>query len=360
MPAWMQAVLSVTSDRVEMKGAAAESFVSARTSRAEQPEAMAGVHSDYVLLVADEASGIPEQVFEAAAGSMSGEHCKTLLLGNPVRGSGFFYDTHHRLKGAWKCFHLSCLDSPRVSREFIENEKLFGEDSNRYRVRVLGEFPKADDDTVIPLELVEGAQHRDTSDDVTSEEVWGLDVARFGDDATVLTKRRGRVVPLQRAWYKLDTMQTVGVVKAEYDAAEPKPKEILVDSIGVGAGVVDRLHELGLPVRGINVSESPAMGDRYRNLRAELWFKGKAWLERRDCKLPRDEMLFSELVSPRYSVTSSGKIQIEGKAEMKKRGLKSPDKADSLMITFASEAFVAQTGYSERWDKPIKRNLAVA
>ena len=124
----------------------------------------------------------------------------------------------------------------------------------------------------------------------------------------------------------------------------------MVDSIGLGSGVVDRLKELGLPVRGINVAESPSMRSQYVNLRAELWFRMKEWLEARDCKLPKDEQLFSELVAPRYSFTSVGKLKVESKQEMKKRGLPSPDRADAVILTLASEPTIAMFGkkYSSR------------
>jgi len=339
MPQLLQDQLEVKQDRIEVKDAATEAFISARTSRAEQPEALQGVHSDNVMLVGDEASGIPEQVFEAAGGSMSGHNAVTLLLGNPVRSSGFFYDTHNRLADDWVTMK-----------------------SNAYRIRVLGEFPRSDDDTVIPMELLEMASQRDVEASQHARMVWGLDVARFGSDKSALCKRQGNAVtePI-RTWKNLDLMQLTGAVVAEWEVLMPssRPAEILVDSIGLGAGVVDRLRELGLPARGINVSESPAMGQTYRNLKAELWHKAKAWLEARDCRMPKDEQLIAELATVRYSFTSSGKIQIEGKDEIRKRGLPSPDRADAFCLTFASDAVVGMYGssMSGKWSQPLRRNL---
>ena len=363
MPQLLQDQLEVKQDRIEVKGAETEAFISARTSRAEQPEALQGVHSDNVMLVADEASGIPEQVFEAAAGSMSGHAAVTLLLGNPVRSSGFFFDTHNRLTADWITMKVSCADSPRVSEAYIEEMKArYGEESNAYRIRVLGEFPRSDDDTVIPMELLEMASNRDVEASQHAKMVWGLDVARFGSDKSALCKRQGNAVtePI-RTWKNLDLMQLTGAVVAEWEVLMPssRPAEILVDSIGLGAGVVDRLRELGLPARGINVSESPAMGNTYRNLKAELWHKAKAWLEARDCRMPKDEALIAELATVRYSFTSSGKIQIEGKDEIRKRGLPSPDRADAFCLTFASDAVVGMYGssLSGKWSQPLRRNL---
>ncbi len=131
-------------------------------------------------------------------------------------------------------------------------------------------------------------------------------------------------------------MQTAGLIKAEYDQTpqHEKPSEILVDVIGIGAGVVDRCNELGLPVRGVNVAESPSVAERYMRLRDELWFKSREWLEARDCVL-KDPALVAELTSVHYKVTSGGKLQVESKDDMKKRGMDSPDLADAWNLTFA-------------------------
>ena len=360
LPDAFKEVLNVKSDRVEHTAAPSEMFISARTSRAETPEALAGVHSEHVMLIVDEASGVPEQVFEAAAGSMSGHNATTIMLSNPTRSSGTFFESQNRLADSWWTRRWSCVDSPLVSDEFIEEMKLrYGEDSNAFRIRVLGEFPQADDDTIIPFHLVETATHRDIEGDSDLPSVWGLDVSRFGNDKTALCKRQGSVVTEIRSWAGLDLMQTVGRVVAEYEALLPskQPREILVDSIGLGSGVVDRLRELGLPVRGINVAEAPSMGGTYLNLRSELWFKTKAWFEDRACKLPKDDQLVAELTGIRYSFTSSGKMKAESKDEMRKRGLASPDLADALCFTMASDAATALSGAFSSWKGEIKRNL---
>jgi hypothetical protein len=360
LPKELQELLNVKSDRVELVRAPAEAFISCRTARAETPEALAGVHSDNVLLIVDEASGVPEQVFEAAAGSMSGHNATTLMLSNPTRSSGTFFESHNRMANSWWTRTWSCVDSPLVSDEFVkEMEMRYGDTSNAFRVRVLGEFPLSDDNTIIPFHLVEAAQHRDIVVSEDTSVVWGLDVARFGSDATALCKRQGPVVTELRSWRGLDLMQTTGRVVAEYEALSPskRPTEILVDSIGVGSGVVDRLRELDLPVRGINVAESPSMGDTYMNLRSELWFKCKAWLEDRSCKLPKDDQLQAELTAIRYSFTSSGKMKAESKDEMRRRGVGSPDLADALCLTMASDAATAQAGSFKSWRGELKRGM---
>ena len=359
-PAGYRDLFNVKADRIELISDAERNFISAKTSRAEQPDALQGVHADSVLLICDEASGVPEQVYESAGGSMSAHRASMVLAGNPVRSSGYFYDTFHKLSERWKTFHVSCEATARVSEDYIEECRVrYGEESNVYRVRVLGEFPRGDDDTVIAQELITEAISRDVEPTPFGPTVWGVDVARFGSDSSALCKRKGNAItePI-RLWRNLDTMQLTGAVKAEYDSTDEKPMEIFVDSIGLGAGVVDRLRELGLPAYGINVAESPALGTQYMNLRSELWYKAKAWLEGRDVRLPRDPTLKAELATVRYSYTSSGRVKIESKGELKKRGVASPDSADAFVLTFASDAGTAIGGRSSRHTGKLKRNLA--
>ena len=360
LPKPVQGLLTVKSDRVELAAAPSEMFISARTSRAETPEALAGVHSENVLLVVDEASGVPEKVFEAAAGSMSGHNATTILLSNPTRSVGTFYESQNRMSDSWWTRRWSCVESPLVSDEFVdEMRERYGEESNAFRIRVLGEFPLADDDTIIPFHLVDAAMNRQIDIDKDRAPVWSLDPARFGTDRTAFCKRVGSVVTEIKSWRGLDLMQTVGRVMAEYEALAPssRPSEILVDSIGIGSGVVDRMRELGAPVRGVNVAESPSMGGTYNNLRTELWFKTKAWLEDRRCKLPNDDALLADLTGIRYSFSSSGQMAAESKDQMRRRGLKSPDLADAICLTMASDAAMALSGPMTSWRGELRRNL---
>ncbi len=366
LPLHARDLFEIKAESIHRIAAPEESFVSFRTSSADKPEALAGVHSGgWVLIIVDEASGVPEIIFEAAAGSMSGHNATTILTGNPVRRSGLFYETFHKLRSFWRTHHVSCVGHPNVSPDFVEQIRLtYGDLSNQYRVRVLGEFPKVDDDTVIPYELIEAALKRDvTGKHVTS--TWGLDVARKGRDACALCKRRGNVIEEKvKTWRGKDTMQTVGLVKAEWDATPitRRPLYIFVDAIGLGAGVADRLLELGLPAIAINVSESAAMADKYDRLRSELWFKGRAFLEKRDCGLAEDEELAHELSLPVFDYTSNGKIAVEPKKlTMKRTGEPSPNRADAFLLTLVNDAAVAMglTGNSAvSWKQPLQREIA--
>jgi phage terminase large subunit len=380
LPPALQTLFEVKALRIELKAAPDFSWFEARTARAENPEALQGVHCDggYVLLIADEASGVHEHIFVAAAGSMSGHNATTLLLSNPVRTSGFFFDTHNKLKDMWYTVRVSHEDSKRVSDDFVYDiSRRYGETSNAFRVRCLGEFPLADQDTIIPYEFIASARQRDLIIPPNLPEIWALDVARFGDDQNVFLKRNTLcVLPDIRHWGGVDLMQTTGKVKAAWDETPSgrRPEDILVDVIGLGAGVVDRLRELNLPVRGINVGESSAFSETYRNLRTELWFKGKEWLSTKDHVLPKceggcsntcpHELLAQELSVLRYQYTSNGKFMAESKADLKKRGHKSPDFADAFMLTFAGDPATITHGSAggngwggNNWNEPISRGL---
>jgi phage terminase large subunit len=357
LPDFLRSLIEVKSDRLELLGAPEASFVSARTSSADKPEALAGVHSEHVLLVVDEASAVPEKVFEAASGSMSGGSACTILIGNPTRNSGLFFRTHHGLKDDWFTMHVNSEEIPLVSKDFIRQiENTYGRESNAYRVRVLGEFALRDDDVLIPADLVDAAMVRDIVEDPYAPLVYGLDVARFGDDRSVLCIRKGSVVRQFYKWSGLDLMSLVGAVVAH--AQVDKPSEIVVDSIGLGAGVADRLRELGYNVRDVNVAESAAFNPQAMRLRDDLWLQARDFLRARACRLPKDDDLRMELVSPTYKFTSNGKIQVEGKDSLKKRGLRSPDLADAFCLTFASVS-AGIGGRASTWlpGVPLKRSL---
>jgi len=373
LPEAVQALLEVKSDRIELKADPNGSFISFRTSRAENPEAMQGVHSDKVLLLADEASAIPEPVFEAAVGSMSGKYATTILASNPTRSSGTFYDSHTTNAAQWFTVHV-CADVPealesahkssRITPEFVEYiSDQYGRDSNAFRVRVLGEFPRSDLDTLIPFELIDGARKRNVQVVPNAKVVWGVDVGGRTDsgDRSSLCKRRGNVVPFPvESRQGLELMQVCGWIHNEYEQTHPsdRPIEILVDSIGIGAGVASRLREVGLPAQSVNVSESPSSRQEYHRLRDELWGRALEWFRARDCSFPDDEPTISELLSVRADYNSSNKLVVESKKALRKRTKKSPDLADAFVMTFAGNAGMFNSGWapSGPWNEPIRRN----
>jgi phage terminase large subunit len=364
LPNGVRGLLEVKSDRVDLVASAGTAFLTIKTSRVETPEALAGLHSDNTLLLVDEASGVPDPVFESATGSMAGSNAQMIMAGNPLRATGYFYNAFTKMREFWTCFHVSSVDCPRVGRDWIEEKKVeYGGESNQYGARVLGEFPRGDDDTIIPLELVTSAIGRDIIQANSPPEVWGLDVARKGHNASALCRRIGRVVPAPVQLFRgLDLMQLCGRVHALYTALpeSQRPVEVCIDAIGMGGGPADRLKELGLPIRAINVAESPAVGATFFNLRSELWHKARAWFEARNVSIPKDDRLVSDLTKIRYDYTGgrSDRIQAESKKKMEARGIVSPDVGDAFCLTFAGLAARAQgQGSRMAWNKPIKRNL---
>lgn len=339
LPPFLKSMIEVTSERVMVKADPEGSFAVARTARKEKPEALQGFHAGTLSFFVEEASGVDDIIFEVASGALSTPDSWQFQFGNPTRTSGYFYRSHHQNRAQWRCYHVPCHHSSRVSPSYAASIAAeYGESSNVYRVRVLGDFPLTEDDSVISLGSVEAAIGRDIEPSDAAI-VWGLDVARFGDDSTALAKRCGnQLVEPVVEWRKLDLMQTAGRIAREWDLTpeDKRPAAINVDVIGLGGGVVDRLRELGLPVRGINVGEAPATdAARYMRLRDELWFKGRDWFETRAVRIPRDDGLISEIVVPKYKVESSGKLKVESKDDLKKRGVKSPNKADAFLLTFA-------------------------
>ncbi len=384
LPPQLQVLLEVKSMSVVLRAAPKASSFEARTARPENPEALQGIHEDegWVFILVDEASGVHEKLFESSGGSMSGHNCQTMLLSNPTRTSGFFFDTHHKVDmlDKWYRVSISHEDSTRVTDDFVEDmASRYGRDSNAFRVRALGLFPKADQDTIIPYDLVESARSRDIRVPKNLTPLWGVDIARFGEDSTVLLRRNSiAVLPEIETWEKTGLMSTAGRIYKRWKDTpyEKRPSEILIDVIGDGAGVVDRLMELGLPVRGINVSESAVYSDQYRNLRTELWFNCRDWLASKDHVLPVcdgscenrcvHDRLAAELTVLKYDHTSTGKWLAESKKDLKKRGFKSPDIADALMMTFASETATLTHGTDKsggwghrNWNQPISRDRAM-
>jgi phage terminase large subunit len=362
LPPALSELFDLKAERIELRIAPEDSFLTLRTARSEQPEAFQGLHREdgWVLVVFDEASGIPEVIYDANLSIMAGQNVQLLLFSNPIRTSGYFFDSQTKHAGQWVTGHVSAFDCPRVSQTFVDEiREEYGEDSNAYRVRVLAEFPRGDWDAIIPFELLEAAKKREAFPNPAAPMVWGLDVAEFGDDLTALCKRKGNIVPEPvRIWQGLETMQVVGVVKAAWDLTplNDRPQEILVDAIGMGSGVASRLHELGLPARAIKVSELPALtGETYTDLRTELCFLAKDWFTQRDCTIPQDEKFIAELAAIKIDPpTSGGKIRAWNKRKTKKIIRRSPDRADSFFLTFAATAATALLGGQHTaWGKPL-------
>ena len=339
LPEPLRDQIEVQAERVVVKAFPDEAFAVARTASKDNPAALQGFHSKNLCVIVDEASSVSDEAYEVGQGALSTPGALAILMGNPNKASGFFYRTHTDLRDRWWTLKVISEEVPRARHHIDDIVKAYGRDSNTFRVRVSGDFPVADDETLISLELAEAAVGRNV-EPMSVMPVWSLDPARMGVDRSALCKRRGNVVlePI-KVFQQRDTMTLAGLIVREYDdtPVDDRPHEICIDSIGIGAGVYDRLEELGLPVRAVNVSESPSIDGRYMRLRDELWDKARQWFEARNCVLPKDDALISELVAVKYGFTSAGKLKVESKDELKKRGFRSPDLADAFVMSFAAD-----------------------
>ena len=314
---------------------------------AHNPEAFAGLHNkgSRVLLVFDEASAIAEPIWETAEGALTdaGTEIVWVAFGNPTRTTGRFHACFGRFRDRWHCQQV---DSRQVSltdkAQLDQWVRDYGDDSDFVRVRVRGLFPRAGTMQLIDGESVDDAVRRvPERDNQQAPLVMGVDVARFGDDRSVIVLRRGRDA---RAWpiekhRGLDLMTLAGRV-AEI-AFERGPAAVFIDETGLGAGVVDRLRQLGVQrVHGVNFGAAAARWDGdgaktlYANKRAEMWGNLRDWL-RGGGALPDDPELRADLTGCEYGYNGQGEIQLEKKEDMKKRGLASPDIGDALALTFA-------------------------
>lgn len=353
LPDFIRDLFNWLSEEITLKADPDGSFLSARTASPENGEAFQGIHSENVLFIWDEASGIDERLFNAARGSMAAPNAYQILAGNPTRLNNTFHRAFTTNAELFTKFTVSSIGLKTVDPDFIkEVADTFGIDSNEYRVRVLGEFPDTEDESYISSAIVRSARKRQIITPSMAAVVYGVDPARQGDDRTVITRRRGlHIVEDQKVLTKKNTMQVVGEIVTmaledqnrlieEFKAAgrnllfiPPVPAAIVVDVIGIGAGVVDRLMELGYNVIAVNVSETATSEPLCHRERDALWKRGREFLEAGRCRIPDDDQLENELTAAHYQYDSNAVLKIEAKKEMKKRIGRSPDKADSFLLT---------------------------
>jgi hypothetical protein len=311
----------------------------------ENPDSYAGVHNhDGMMVIFDEASGIPDGIWSVAAGFFTEKILDRywLAFSNPRRNTGYFYES---IEGNKRDFWKSrIIDARSVegTDQAVYNQIIaeYGEDSIQARVEVYGEFPAAGEDQFISPVTVEDAFKREKYKDTTAPVVIGVDPARGGMDSTVIVVRQGRDLVAVKRYKGDDTMTTVGNV---IDAIEEyKPALTVIDEGGLGYGILDRLTEQRYKVRGVNFgwkAKNPVM---WQNKRSEMWGAMRDWLK--TAAISRDRQLKADLIGPMRKFNSSGAILLESKKDMKARGLASPDAADALAVTFAYP--VASRGYN--------------
>ena len=314
-----------------------------------QPDSFQGKHADHVLVIFDECQDIAREIWRAANTLMSGPDCYWLVIANPTKISGSFFDACH--SPDWHVETLSCLDHPNiiandivmpgVTPAFVEEYRKLGEDSPEWASRILGEFPESDEFSLITLRMIAQAAN---PCGITEDAHIGLDVARFGGDRNVLVVTKDRTVIDRIGWTGADLMETTGrAIEAMRKHAVPA-QNVHVDVIGIGAGVVDRMREQGHRVDAVNFAEAQKDDWRgifprtmlFKNRRAELYWAMRQLMADGAYTLPAEYRdIASDLTAPRYTYDSAGRIQIEAKDDIKERLGRSPDAGDAAVIALA-------------------------
>jgi len=335
-------MLSVQGEKIYVKGhrgtEGKEWYALARSapdssSKEEASVALQGFHSEYMMPIADEASGVNDHFFRALEETLTDDVNFIIMTYNPSRTMGCAYDSQHKFKDMWITKRWNCEESENVSKESIARlERKYGRESNYFRINVLGLEPESSDDTLIPLEWVQRAVDIDIESVKGDPLLVGVDVAREGNDKSVILSRRGPVVEMVKDYANKDTMELSGLVSIFI--ADNDPSAVAIDVIGVGGGVVDRLKEIGHRVTSVNVANKARKPEKFKRLRDELWWKVREAFENSKIKIPNDEELIYELSNIKYEVESSGKVKVESKGKMKERGVSSPNKADALVMTY--------------------------
>lgn len=321
-------------------------FMAARTwakgaDASQQANTLAGIHADYVLFILDECGGIPDSVMSAAEGGLStGIECKLLIGGNPTHLEGPLYRALTKERALWHVTEVSGdpddpKRSPRIGIEWARDQiAKYGRDHPYVLVNVLGQFPPSQSNSLISLAVVLDAQKRQITDAEYKSEpkVIGVDVARSDNgDRSVIQVRQGRVAFRPQVLRTRDLMVLVDNIAKQ--VKDTNADALFVDSTGVGAGVADRLNQLGFHCVGVNFSEAAANPMAHLNKRVEMWDNMRAWLPTA-CAYDSPE-LAAELTAPTYWYDGQNKLRLESKEDIVGRGLPSPDLGDALALTFA-------------------------
>lgn len=351
----LKTLLKWTKTKVEVRGYSERWFATART--ATTAENMQGFHEDNMLFIIDEASGVSDEIIEAILGTLSGKNNKLLMCGNPTKTSGVFFDSHNRDRALFKTYRVSSLDCPRTNKENINAmlEK-YGRNSNFARVRIYGDFPEQEDDVFITLSALERSANTVIDEKPVPVTVRiGCDVARYGDDKTIIGVKVDEKVSFYEKAQGQDTMRTADNIALCYKKlidrySQYKGKIIVtVDDGGVGGGVVDRLRRICKAdpktygrMKVVPVKFGMRIRHRYyydtttymmavvKELLSDTDKNGEA--KPIELVLPKDDDLIAQLSCRKYTMTENSVIKIESKKEMKARGLPSPDEADCVLL----------------------------
>jgi hypothetical protein len=323
-------------------------------------EAFAGTHEKHVLIIYDEASGIPDMIWEVTEGAMTTPGAIWLAFGNPTRNTGRFKECFGRFAHRWITRQIDSRKAKQANVKQIEEwVKDYGEDSDFVRIRVRGVFPRAGSNQFIGQDLFDKCRKYSAVGFEHLPKVLVLDPARFGDDRAVSGCRQGRYFRVKAKWRGLDTV-TLAERFIEH-IEEEKPDAIIIDADGLGAGVVDQVRYRNFHLRnGKNIlfefhgGATPGDEAQYFNKRAEAWGRARDAM-REGIDLEDDPELEADLTGPEYGFTAKNQIQLEKKEDMKKRGLASPDAGDTLAMSYAvnirapAKKVKQQTNHAAGW-----------
>ena len=310
-------------------------FSSAIPWSKERSEAFAGTHEEHVLVIFDESSMIDDAIWEVTEGAMTTQGAVWLVFGNPTRNTGRFKECFNRYRHRWLTRQIDSRTAKMANKKQIDQWiEDYGEDSDFVRVRVKGQFPRASSMQFIDQDAVDQSVSRRVPLDsyCGMPIIIGVDVARFGDDQSVILVRQGLKVLNIQKFREIDTMTLSSLVAQAQD--KWVARATFVDVIGIGSGVVDRLIQMGRNVIPVTAGARAADHHKYFNKRAEMWSLMRDWLMSGG-QIPDDQELINDLIAPEYGFTGSEQLQLEKKEDMKSRGMASPDVADSLAMTFA-------------------------
>lgn len=312
-------------------------FASAIPWSENNSEAFAGTHEDHVLILFDEASAIPDIIWDVCEGAMTTKGARWVAFGNPTKNTGRFRECWGKFSHRWKTRQV---DSSTVSITDKDQIKAwiddYGEDSDFVRVRIKGQFPRAGSNQFINSEDVANCVKLELNikDYMDMPLVFGVDIARFGEDQNCVCIRRGRKIVDLIKWRGLSTMDSAGKI---YELIKDhSPAICFIDGVGVGGGVVDRLNQLvdKSLISEVNVGVKADEDNKYFNKRAEIWGLLRDAIKV-GLDLPDDNEMIDDLTSIEYGFDNKNRIQLESKDSLKKRGLKSPDCADAIAMTYS-------------------------
>lgn len=313
--------------------------INALSNSEKNSEAFAGLHSRHNLILFDEASAIPDVIWEVCEGAMTDGGGLWLVVGNPTRNQGRFKECWGRYEHRWTSHQIDSRNCMMTDKgkldEWVED---YGEDSDFVRVRIRGVFPRAASDQLMDEEMIEQAASRcvEPMDYINYPKVLGVDVSRGGGDDSVIVMRQGPKLDILGTYQLNDLMELAGKVVEHFNLE--RASHVYIDSTGLGAGIYDRLKQLNLPITGVSFGTSAIDKRMYSNTRAEIWGKMKEWIASGD--IPRQQKLLTELKQQTYGYTEKLQIQLESKKAMKGRGLDSPDIADAIATTFFDDVMV--------------------